>query len=71
MNKQKPWMTAAAAAKYLGITEATMRSLVNHPGFPAYKLAAGPVIVLTKALDQWLASAGFMAAKQGEIIHLH
>ena len=71
MNKPRPWMTVAAAAKYLGLSDATMQKLINHPGFPAYNLANGPVIVLTKALDQWLAASGFLAAEQGKIIHLH
>jgi len=71
MKKQKAWRTAAATAKYLGVDDATMQKLINHPGFPAYKLGNGPVIVLTKELDEYLASAGIMAAEQGKMIQLH
>jgi len=69
MKKQKPWMTAAAAAKYLGIDEATTQKLLDHLGL-AHKLAHGPVIVLTKELDEYLASAGIMAAETGKVVQL-
>lgn len=74
MKKQsKPWMSVAAAAKYLGIGEETTQRLIDHIGFPTYQLGgiSGPAIVLTKELDEYLASAGIMAADQGKVIELH
>lgn len=72
MTKQNhPWMmTVAAAAKYLGTDEATTTKLLAHTGL-SYKLANGPAIVLTKELDDYLATAGIMAADQGKIVQLH
>ena len=72
MKKQsKPWMmTVAAAAKYLGIDEATTQKLLAHVGL-AHQLTHGPVIVLRKELDDYLASAGIMAGNQGKVVQLH
>ena len=70
-KQQKPWMmSVAAAAKYLGTDEATTAKLLDHTGL-SHKLAHGPVIVLTKELDDYLASAGLLAADQGKVIQLH
>lgn len=71
MKKQnKPWMlTVSAAAKYLGIDEATTQKLLAHVGL-SHQLAHGPVIVLTKDLDDYLATAGIMAADQGKVVPL-
>ncbi len=73
MKKQKAWMTVGAAAKYLGIDAETTQRLIDHIGFPTYQLGgiSGPAIVLTKELDEYLASAGLMAADQGKVVQLH
>ena len=71
MKKQKAWMTVAAAATYLGIDAETTQRLIDHIGFPTYKLGgSGSLIVLKKELDDYLSSARLLPADQGKVVPL-
>lgn len=70
-KKQQPWMTVVMAAKYLGLDETTTAKLMDHTGLSRTLIANGPVIVLRKELDDYLAAAGIMAADQGKVVPMH
>ena len=44
---------------------------MDHTGLSRTLIANGPVIVLRKELDDYLAAAGIMAADQGKVVPMH